>query len=482
MSQNPRLRSLQTEASCTVDKENAFISSNLAQDRKFSISQKFRKVNEILLKPNAKQYGQEVHHSQTINPQAGNMQNKYNLEQDFESKMNITKVKKTLSFERSSLNVQRASDLLAAQRERQSYMEKENRIIEQRERYSYGEKNELKKGLTMNGARAPYAEKEPIRLNPVLEPVAREDKHHEDAIPEITERELEKTPTPTVDINEQCNNSIKDYISDIIKTLKIKDKEATPVYPLRKHKIPVNLRSKMVDWMIEVLSSYKCCDQTFFIAVNLMDLFLEKTNVQHEVSDLHLTGVTCMFMASKYEEIYPLRLSVVHEKIAHRKIHPDQIKKKEMEIFMTLGYKMTNSTPYEFIMNTLHQLNVKETMAPRLYNYLKKVCVYLAKANMHDYELLSQQDYSELAASTLFVAFKIIEQLDKSFPLFEMLNKVIQILKVEEDIVYDCASNILSIAKNFDRLFPNLENLKKFHSFNFEDVPESKDQKSKNSL
>jgi len=42
---------------------------------------------------------------------------------------------------------------------------------------------------------------------------------------------------------------------------------------------------------------------------------------------------------------------------------------------------------------------------------------------------------------------------------------------VEEDIVYDCASRILSIAKNFDKLFPNLENLKKFHSFNFEDLP-----------
>jgi len=476
MSQNPRLRSLHAEAGDPIDKENAFISSNLSQDKKFSISQKFRKVNEILLKPTAKQYGQEVYHSQTINPQAGTIQSRYNLEQDFEQKMNISKAKKTLSFERNSLNVQRASDLLAAQKERQSYMEKENRlsIVEQRERYSYAEKQEQKKGLTLNAARAPYAEKEPIRLNPVLEPVAREDKYHEDAIPEITEREIEKKILPTVDINEQCNNSIKDYISDIIKTLKIKDEESTPVYPLKKHKIPVNLRSKMIDWMIEVLSSYKCCDQTFFIAVHLMDLFLERTNIQQEVSDLHLIGVTCMFMASKYEEIYPLRLSVVHEKIAHKKIHPDQIKKKEMEIFMTLGYKMTNCTPYEFIMNALYQLNLKETMAPRLYNYLKKVCVYLAKANMHDYELLSQQDYSELAAATLFVAFKIIEQLDKNFPLFEMLHKVRQILKVEEDIVYDCASRILSIAKNFDKLYPNLENLKKFHSFNFEDLPDSK--------
>lgn len=479
MSQNPRIRSLRPEANSTIDKENTFISSNVVQEKKFSISQKFRRANEILLKPAVKQYGQDVYHSQTLNLQAINAQNKHSLEHEFEQKMNITKVKKTLSFERSSFNGQRASDLLAAQRERQSYMEKENRlsVVEQRERYSHADKqniNDLKKGLSFNAARVSYAEKEPIRLNPVLEPVAREDKPHEEAIPEITEREIEKVPVPIVDLNEQCNNSIKDYISDIIKTLKIKDRESTPVYSLKNHKIPVNLRSKMIDWMIEVLSSYKCSDQTFFIAVHLMDLFLERTKIQHEVSDLHLLGITCMFMASKYEEIYPLRLSVVHEKIAHKKIHPDQIKKKEMEVFMTLDYKMTNSTPYEFIMNTLYQLNLKETMAPRLYNYLKKVCVYLAKANMHDYELLSQQDYSELAASTLFVAFKIIEQLDKNFPLFEMLSKVRQILKVEEDIVYDCASRILSIAKNFDKLYPNLENLKKFHSFNFEDLPEPK--------
>jgi len=160
----------------------------------------------------------------------------------------------------------------------------------------------------------------------------------------------------------------------------------------------------------------------------------------------------------------------LHEKIAHKKLSLDQIKRKEMEIFSTLGYKMTNVTPYEFIMNALYQLNLKETMTPKFYDYLQKVCTYLAKANMHDYELISQQDYSELAASTLFVAFKIIEQLDKSFPLNLMLRKLRDVLNVEEDIVYDCATRILNVAKNFDKLYPSLENLKKFHSFNFDNV------------
>lgn len=39
-----------------------------------------------------------------------------------------------------------------------------------------------------------------------------------------------------------------------------------------------------------------------------------------------------MFIAGKYEEIYPFKLSIVYEKIAHRKLSPEIIKKKESDI------------------------------------------------------------------------------------------------------------------------------------------------------
>ena len=37
----------------------------------------------------------------------------------------------------------------------------------------------------------------------------------------------------------------------------------------------------MVDWMVEVLTSYKCKDQTFFMAVRLMDTYLNKSTKSH---------------------------------------------------------------------------------------------------------------------------------------------------------------------------------------------------------
>ena len=48
------------------------------------------------------------------------------------------------------------------------------------------------------------------------------------------------------------------YSADIIKCLKARDNELTPVNFLDRHNISKNLRAKMVDWMIEVLCSYKC--------------------------------------------------------------------------------------------------------------------------------------------------------------------------------------------------------------------------------
>ena len=68
-------------------------------------------------------------------------------------------------------------------------------------------------------------------------------------------------------------------------------------------------------------------------------------------------------------------------------------------------------------MNTLYLLKINEIMNEKYFKYLVKVCVYLAKMNMFDYDLLNGQSQVILAASTIYVAFKIIEQLKSEYPL-----------------------------------------------------------------
>lgn len=101
--------------------------------------------------------------------------------------------------------------------------------------------------------------------------------------------------------------------------------------------------------MIEVLTNFRCDDQTFFLAVSLMDRFFKNTEKNKEVSDLHLTGVTSMFVASKFEDIYPLRMKTVHEKIAHKKLDIEKIKTVELDIMKAISYKIHAPTVLDFL-------------------------------------------------------------------------------------------------------------------------------------
>lgn len=89
---------------------------------------------------------------------------------------------------------------------------------------------------------------------------------------------------------------------------------------LSKHSIGPEIRARMVDWMIEVLSSFSCTQNTFFVALDIMDTFLTKTQRKFDVKDIHLLGVTCMLLASKMEEIIPFKVSTVVDKMTHGKM------------------------------------------------------------------------------------------------------------------------------------------------------------------
>jgi len=94
--------------------------------------------------------------------------------------------------------------------------------------------------------------------------------------------------------------------------------EAKPS-PLDKHTISKDYRTKMVDWMVEVTTSFKCTIRTYFLAVAIFDEYLRKNQgVKHlDNSIVHSIGVAAMYLSSKYEDIYPLHSKVVSEKISH---------------------------------------------------------------------------------------------------------------------------------------------------------------------
>ena len=70
------------------------------------------------------------------------------------------------------------------------------------------------------------------------------------------------------------------------------------------------MRAILVDWLVEVAQEYKLHSETLFQAVGLVDRYLSVTPVTR--NHLQLVGVSCMLLASKYEEIYSPQVSTCH--------------------------------------------------------------------------------------------------------------------------------------------------------------------------
>jgi hypothetical protein len=85
------------------------------------------------------------------------------------------------------------------------------------------------------------------------------------------------------------------------------------------------------------------------LAVNLLDRYFKNMEKAMPSGELHLTGIISMFIASKYEDIIPLMMRTVINKIGHNKFSLLQIEEKELEILRVLGYRIGAPTVKEFL-------------------------------------------------------------------------------------------------------------------------------------
>lgn len=69
------------------------------------------------------------------------------------------------------------------------------------------------------------------------------------------------------------------------------------------------MRAILVDWLVEVSQEYKLHSETLFQTVGLVDRYLSVTPVTR--NHLQLVGVSCMLLASKYEEIYSPQVEIL---------------------------------------------------------------------------------------------------------------------------------------------------------------------------
>lgn len=71
---------------------------------------------------------------------------------------------------------------------------------------------------------------------------------------------------------------------------------------IQQNDINSKMRAILIDWLIDVHLKFKLRPETLFLTTYLIDCYLSKIQIPR--TELQLVGVTAMFIASKYEEIY----------------------------------------------------------------------------------------------------------------------------------------------------------------------------------
>lgn len=64
------------------------------------------------------------------------------------------------------------------------------------------------------------------------------------------------------------------------------------------------MRAFLVDWLAELHFKFKMWPETLYVAIGLMDHYLAIVN-DITKDNLQCLGITAIFIAGKYEEIYP---------------------------------------------------------------------------------------------------------------------------------------------------------------------------------
>ena len=136
---------------------------------------------------------------------------------------------------------------------------------------------------------------------------------------------------------------VTEYLKDISSHLIAIDQSIplTYGYMSKQPEINLKMRAILIDWLVDVHLKFKLTKETLYITVNIIDKYLSKVQIQR--NRLQLVGITAMFIACKYEEIYPPELKD-HVYITDQTYSKEDIISMELDILAKLNFDITFPT------------------------------------------------------------------------------------------------------------------------------------------
>ena len=106
-------------------------------------------------------------------------------------------------------------------------------------------------------------------------------------------------------------------------------------------------REILIDWLVDVSMKFKLLSTTQFMSINLIDRYLAIEDISRD--QLQLLGITALFIASKYEEIYPPHMREYVKVCDKATYNQDQQLDMETKILMSLNFSLTDTTSLRYL-------------------------------------------------------------------------------------------------------------------------------------
>lgn len=137
-------------------------------------------------------------------------------------------------------------------------------------------------------------------------------------------------------------------IFNYLHTLEVKLRP-NPRYMEAQTELKWNMRSILIDWLVQVHSRFNLLPETLFLTVNYIDRFLSKRKVS--LSRFQLVGAVALFIAAKYEEINCPSVNEIAYMVDHA-YSVEDILRAERFMIDVLEFEMGWPGPMSFLRRT----------------------------------------------------------------------------------------------------------------------------------
>ena len=193
-------------------------------------------------------------------------------------------------------------------------------------------------------------------------------------------------------IKNLSEKALLEYGKNFLKSFSLKENDNTtlPEDFMTNHKISSYMRTKMVNWMLEVFYIFHSNEETFLAAVDIMDKFIFKyTKKILKDENIHLIGIVCIYIASKVYDLIPIQMDNIIHQIGHEQFSQKEILIMERKIIKTLNFDVFSLNSFDLIRFLIYDFYVnnkdtfKKLKAEKYMDMLTNCSIWIYKMCRH---------------------------------------------------------------------------------------------------